>query len=121
MYLFVVFLRVCSHHSTLASVVLTLGLLLLAHSYNLEYLIFVQVLEAGARYDILVVFFGEQKACVLEPLAVECISVLEDIAHVLNRYTLRKYMLALPLNRLHTESVRQLYNINDYRIYYTYR
>jgi hypothetical protein len=73
-----------SHHATLASVVLTLWLLLLAHSDYLKYLIFVEIFEARTGNDFLVVFFSEEETRVLESLAVEGVSVLEYVAYVLD-------------------------------------
>ena len=74
----------CSHHATLAPVVLTLRFLLLPHPDYLKYLIFVQVFEPSTGNDFLVVFFSEQETRVFESLAVEGVAVLEDIAYVLD-------------------------------------
>ena len=83
-----------------------------SHPDYLEYFIFVEVFEAGTADHFLVVLFCEEKACVFEALAVECVGELEDVADVFHTDQLSKYLLALLLEGVYSESVGQL-EIND--------
>ena len=76
-----------------------------AHPDNLEYLVLVQVLEAPARDHVLVVLLRVEEAGLLQPLAVERVRVLEDVAHIFNADVLGEDVLALPLDGGDAEAV----------------
>ncbi len=86
-------------------------LALLAHSDDLEDLVLVQVLKARAPDHLIVVLLCKEQASLLQPLTVESVGILEDLAHVLHVDVLRQDVLALLLERGHVESVSQLYQI----------
>ena len=54
------------------------------------------------------VLFREEKACLFEPLAVECVGVFEDLAHAFHADVLRKDLLAFLLEGVHIEAVGKL-------------
>ena len=56
-------------------------LTLVADANNLDDFLLVKILETSARDHIIVVLLCEQKARFLQPLAVEGIRVLEDLAY----------------------------------------
>ena len=64
--------------------ILASSLRLLSHSYDLNYLILVQVLKSRAPYDFVVVFFSEQQTCLFKSFAIKCVGIFEDLAHVFN-------------------------------------
>ena len=82
--------------------------LVLTHAHDLDHLFFVQLLEAGAVDHLEVVLLCEEQAALLQVLAVECVRVLEDAAHALNADVVRQHVLALLLERWHSEAIRQL-------------
>ena len=54
------------------------------------------------------VLFREEKACLFESLAVECVGVFEDLAHAFHADVLRKDLLALLLEGVHVEAIGKL-------------
>ena len=54
------------------------------------------------------VLFCEEKACLLESLAVESVGVFEDLTHTLHAYMLSKDLFALLLEGVHIEAVGEL-------------
>jgi len=88
-------------------------LLLLADAHDLQHFVLVQVFEPGRSNDLLVVFLGEEEAGVLQPLAVEVISVLEDLADCVDRDVLSENILALALHRLDVVAISQAEEVID--------
>lgn len=66
-----------------------------AKSYDFDNLIFVQVLEAHACDNVVVVLFSEEKAGLFQPFAVESVCILEDLADTFYVDMLSKYLFAL--------------------------
>ena len=91
--------------STLAAPFVALAVA--THPDNLEYLVLVQVLEASARDHILVVLLRIQEASLLQPLAVERVRVLKDVAHIFYADVLGEDVLALPLDGRNAEAVSE--------------
>ena len=75
---------------------------------DLDYLIFVQILEAHTRDDVVVVLLCEEKAGLLESFAVEGVCILEDLANGLNIDVLGQDLLALLLEGADIEPVGEL-------------
>ena len=69
----------------------------IAKSDDFDNLILVQVLESHACDDVVVILFGEEKARLFQPFAVESVCILEDLANAFNVDMLSKYLLALLL------------------------
>ena len=82
-------------------------LCLIAQSDNLYNFLLVEILKATRRDDFIVVLLGEKQERLLQPLAIERVSIFEDLTNTFNADVLRKDLFTALLETWHIEPISQ--------------